>query len=184
MRDSSNGQLCLACHHRPANGDRTEQSAAAVDRPASTPSRATRSRTRRCWAAIPTLGRMPASPATCRTIRCRAEAAARAGTDRHEHGSATQNCIACHNGGTNISPAIPNVYAEFAKIGHPFRPEPTRTIRNESGAAEQQPPRDLRGLPQPACFAAGDVIHFAAPPRFADRRMVSSASARRMASRC
>lgn len=32
----------------------------------------------------------------------------------------TQNCITCHNGGTNISPAIPNVFAEFAKTGHPF----------------------------------------------------------------
>src|SRR5271157_2173081 len=34
--------------------------------------------------------------------------------------SATQNCILCHNGGSNISPAIPNIYAEFAKNGHPF----------------------------------------------------------------
>jgi predicted CXXCH cytochrome family protein len=34
--------------------------------------------------------------------------------------AATQNCITCHNGGSNISPAIPNVYAEFAKTGHPF----------------------------------------------------------------
>ena len=32
----------------------------------------------------------------------------------------TQNCITCHNGGSNISPAIPNVYAEFTKIAHPF----------------------------------------------------------------
>jgi predicted CXXCH cytochrome family protein len=31
-----------------------------------------------------------------------------------------QNCINCHNGGSNISPAIPNVFAEFAKAGHPF----------------------------------------------------------------
>ena len=33
---------------------------------------------------------------------------------------ATQNCMTCHNGGSNISPAIPNVYAEFAKIAHPY----------------------------------------------------------------
>jgi hypothetical protein len=32
----------------------------------------------------------------------------------------TQSCITCHNGGSNISPAIANVYAEFAKIAHPF----------------------------------------------------------------
>ena len=34
--------------------------------------------------------------------------------------AATQDCIGCHNGGSNLSPAIPNVFAEFAKIGHPF----------------------------------------------------------------
>jgi predicted CXXCH cytochrome family protein len=34
--------------------------------------------------------------------------------------AATQNCITCHNGGSNVSPAIANVFTEFAKTGHPF----------------------------------------------------------------
>ncbi len=34
--------------------------------------------------------------------------------------AATQNCIACHNGGSSLSPVIANIYAEFAKAGHPF----------------------------------------------------------------
>jgi len=34
--------------------------------------------------------------------------------------SSTQNCMTCHNGSSNISPAIPNVYAEFSKIAHPY----------------------------------------------------------------
>ena len=34
--------------------------------------------------------------------------------------SVTQNCMTCHNGGANISPAIANVYAEFSKISHPY----------------------------------------------------------------
>ncbi len=34
--------------------------------------------------------------------------------------SATQNCMTCHNGGSNISPAISNIYAEFSKISHPY----------------------------------------------------------------
>ena len=34
--------------------------------------------------------------------------------------STTANCISCHNGGSTISPAIPNVFAEFEKTGHPF----------------------------------------------------------------
>lgn len=42
------------------------------------------------------------------------------GAVRLLRGPNEQDCIACHNGGTNLSPAIPNVFAEFAKIGHPF----------------------------------------------------------------
>jgi hypothetical protein len=34
--------------------------------------------------------------------------------------AATQECMSCHNGGSNLSPAIPNIFAEFAKTGHPF----------------------------------------------------------------
>src|SRR5579864_8675122 len=33
---------------------------------------------------------------------------------------ATQDCMTCHNGGTYSSPAIPNVMAEVAKTGHPL----------------------------------------------------------------
>lgn len=32
----------------------------------------------------------------------------------------TQACVTCHSGGSNLQQAPPNVYAEFAKIGHPF----------------------------------------------------------------
>jgi predicted CXXCH cytochrome family protein len=34
--------------------------------------------------------------------------------------ASTQNCMTCHNGGSNITPAITNIYAEFSKIGHPY----------------------------------------------------------------
>jgi predicted CXXCH cytochrome family protein len=34
--------------------------------------------------------------------------------------ASTQNCIACHNGSSDISPAIPSIYSEFAKIAHPY----------------------------------------------------------------
>ena len=47
--------------------------------------------------------------------------------------AATQNCITCHNGGTNLSPAIPNIYAEFAKTGHPF-PAGSNKHNEEEGA--------------------------------------------------
>jgi predicted CXXCH cytochrome family protein len=42
------------------------------------------------------------------------------GPARLLRGPNEQDCIACHNGGSNLSPAAPNVFAEFAKIGHPF----------------------------------------------------------------
>ncbi len=34
--------------------------------------------------------------------------------------AATQSCMSCHNGGSNLQQPIANVYAEFAKKGHPF----------------------------------------------------------------
>ena len=33
-----------------------------------------------------------------------------------------QTCLNCHNGGTNVTPAIPDIYQEFTKKGHPFPP--------------------------------------------------------------
>jgi predicted CXXCH cytochrome family protein len=44
----------------------------------------------------------------------------------------TQNCITCHNGGSNLTPVLPNVYAEFAKVGHPFPAGNNRHSRQES----------------------------------------------------
>lgn len=41
-----------------------------------------------------------------------------------------QDCILCHGGGSNISPAIPNVTAEFAKTGHPF---PSTNTQHQAG---------------------------------------------------
>jgi len=32
---------------------------------------------------------------------------------------ATQDCVTCHNGGSYVSPAAPNIMAEFAKTAHP-----------------------------------------------------------------
>ena len=33
---------------------------------------------------------------------------------------ATQDCIGCHNGGASLSPAIANIFGEYAKTGHPI----------------------------------------------------------------
>jgi len=47
--------------------------------------------------------------------------------------AATQDCITCHNGGSNLSPAIPNIYAEFAKTdAHPFPTDNNKHSSQES----------------------------------------------------
>ena len=43
-----------------------------------------------------------------------------------------QDCIACHSGGSNMSPAALNIYAEFSKVGHPF-PAGTNTHDADEG---------------------------------------------------
>jgi predicted CXXCH cytochrome family protein len=42
------------------------------------------------------------------------------GSARLLRGVNEQDCMQCHGGGSNISPGIPNVFAEFGKVGHPF----------------------------------------------------------------
>ncbi len=44
---------------------------------------------------------------------------------------ATQTCLTCHSGGSNLQQAIPNVYAEFSKIGHPFPSQGNNHDANE-----------------------------------------------------
>jgi hypothetical protein len=46
--------------------------------------------------------------------------------------ASTQDCVGCHSGGSNLSPAIPNIYAEFAKTGHPFPAGSNRHSSQES----------------------------------------------------
>ncbi len=47
--------------------------------------------------------------------------------------AATQNCISCHNGGSNLTPAILNVYGEFAKTdGHPYPAGSNKHTADES----------------------------------------------------
>ena len=54
---------------------------------------------------------------------------------------ATQNCITCHNGNTNVTPALPNIYAEFAKItAHPF---PALSASNTHDPTTPPPPLGL-----------------------------------------
>ncbi len=133
VRDSSNGQMCLACHStdpRTVNGQ---------SNPLSQWTGSIHAQAANKIANAPVLGSYP-NIAQNACVSCHIPHNSLAGP-RLLRGpvpsvtnmdSATQNCMTCHNGGSNISPAIPNVYAEFAKIAHPY---PAGTNTHDSNEA-------------------------------------------------
>jgi len=121
VRDSSNGQLCLSCHEvnpRTVNGQTNglAQWSGSIHATSGV-----------AIANGPALGSY-STVAQNACLSCHMPHNSLAGP-RLLRGpqppvpnmdSATQNCMTCHNGGSNISPAIPNIYAEFSKIAHPY----------------------------------------------------------------
>lgn len=124
VRDSSSGQMCLACHD---------------------PSRTLTGKvnTLQGWpTGIHTLSQSKVSvQANLGAYGSMAtNACSSCHTSHNASGSAwllrgpnEQDCIGCHSGNSNITPALPNVYAEFAKVGHPF-PAGTNTHDPAEGA--------------------------------------------------
>jgi predicted CXXCH cytochrome family protein len=114
-KDSSNGQLCLACH------DPNRTSAGQVNQLADW-SISVHAQSQAKISPAAGVGSYP-TVASDACIACHAPHNA-AGTARLLRGVNEQDCISCHNGGTNISPmpVYANVFAEYAtpKIGHPF----------------------------------------------------------------
>jgi predicted CXXCH cytochrome family protein len=121
VRDSSSGQLCLACHEpnkRTVNG----QSNPLAQWPSSI-----HATSGEAIANGPILGSYSTlAQNACLSCHMPHNSAAGARLLRGPVPSmpnvdaSTENCVTCHNGGSNISPAIPNIYAEFAKISHPY----------------------------------------------------------------
>ncbi len=115
VKDSSSGQLCLACH------DPTRQLSGTVNPLAgwATSIHANSSSKIAPQAALGSYSTVGAD--AC--ISCHTPHNA-SGPARQLRGMNEQDCITCHNGGTNISQVSPyaNVFAEYAtpKIGHPF----------------------------------------------------------------
>jgi predicted CXXCH cytochrome family protein len=120
VRDSSNGQMCLACHdpNRVVEGqtnplagwsnsihqsapNKTAVEAHVGPYPSVAQNSCTSCHTEHNGGSPARLLR-PATPAT-------------PGMD-----STTQACVTCHNGGTLLSPAAPNIMLETAKVGHPL----------------------------------------------------------------
>ncbi|MBZ5627068.1 MAG: hypothetical protein LAQ69_51605 [Acidobacteriia bacterium] len=111
VRDSVNGQMCLACHDptRTMSGKVNPLAGWATSIHATAANKVTQ---------LANVGTYP-NVAQNACISCHATHNA-PGPARLLRGPNEQDCVACHSGGTNISPPAPNVFAEFAKTGHPF----------------------------------------------------------------
>lgn len=133
VRDGSSGQICLACH------DANARTVSGQTNPLAQWSTSIHAQAANKIANGPVLGSY-ANVAQNACISCHMPHNSLAGP-RLLRGpvpavsnmdASTQNCMTCHNGGSNITPAIPNVYAEFAKIAHPY---PSGTNTHDTGEA-------------------------------------------------
>ena len=113
VRNGSNGQICLACH------DPNRVVTGKVNPLAGWPTsiHATASNT---VSNQPLLGSYQ-TVAQNACLSCHTPHNA-GSTEELLRGPNEQDCISCHNGGSNVSPAVPkNVFAEYAKTyAHPF----------------------------------------------------------------
>ena len=113
VRDSSSGQMCLACH------DPNRAVAGQVNRIAGWASSIHATAPNKTVNQPPVGGYPTVAQNACESCHAQHQAGGQA---RLLRGPNEQDCTACHNGGSNVSPAAPNVFAEYVspKIGHPF----------------------------------------------------------------
>ena len=156
VRDSSSGQMCLACHDptRTQIGGQNQ-----VNPLAGWPVaiHATAQNTVSGQAQLGSYGTIAAN--AC--VSCHTSHNA-GGPVRLLRGTNEADCAGCHSGGTNISPAAPNVFAEYQKISHPF---PSGS--NQHDAAEPAVLNNNRHATCADCHnghAAQQVTSFNIPP--------------------
>ncbi len=155
VRDSSSGQMCLACHdpHRQMAGKVNPMADWATSAHALVQNKLAPQANVGSYTTV----------AQDACIGCHAPHNAQ-GPARLLRGQNEQDCIACHNGGTNLTPAPLNVFAEYAspKVGHPF---PTAT--NAHDAAESVLLNNNRHATCVDCHnghGSAQVTTFPAPP--------------------
>ncbi len=156
VRDSSNGQMCLACHDptRTSLGGNNQ-----VNPLAGWAIGAHNIATNRVssQAKLGSYGTVAGN--AC--ISCHAPHNGQ-GAARLLRATNEQDCVACHSGGSNLAPALPDVFAEFRKIGHPF---PSGT--NLHDAAENPVLNNNRHATCADCHnshGAEQVMSFNVPP--------------------
>lgn len=155
VRNSSSGQMCLACHdpNRVMAGKINRIAGWSSSIHALAPNKTSNQ---------PSVGGYPTvAQNACESCHAQHQGAA---PSRLLRGMNEQDCAACHNGGSNVSPAAPNVFAEFAapKVGHPFP-----TASNPHDAAESvllNQNRHATCVDCHAAHAAQQVTVFPPPP--------------------
>jgi Doubled CXXCH motif (Paired_CXXCH_1) len=162
VRDSSSGQMCLACHDpnrvltgqpNPLAGWTNSIHQTATNQPAANANVGVYSTV--ALNACTSCHADHNSTAPARLLRAATPSAPSVDP-------ATQDCMTCHNGGTLVSPAAPNVMAEMVKISHPA---PAGT--NFHDAAETGVLNSNRHATCVDCHSAhgsNQVITFPAPP--------------------
>jgi predicted CXXCH cytochrome family protein len=153
VRDNANGALCMACHDptRVVNGNVNFLGGWAT----SAHAKATNTTSNQPY--VGGYGTVAANACT----GCHAPHNA-TGPARLLRGTDEQACLACHNGGTNISPAAPNVFTEFSKPGHPFATANNQHDRAETAVLNNNRHATCADCHNPHATAA--VASFGAPP--------------------
>ena len=121
VRDSSNAQMCLACHdpNRVVTGQVNTIAGWTGSIHSTAPNKPTGA------AHVGSYGTVSQNACTSCHMSHNAQGPARMLRSANPPvpptvDAATQDCMTCHNGGSNLSPAAPNIFAEFSKTGHPF----------------------------------------------------------------
>jgi len=162
VRDSSSGQMCLACHDpnrviqgqtNPLTGWTNNIHQTATNQPAADAHVGSYSTV--ALNACSSCHMEHNSTAAARLLRPATPPAA--GMD-----ASSQTCVTCHAGGALLAPAAPNIMAEIAKTGHPLP-----SGNNFHDAAETAVLNNNRHAACVDCHSAhgsNQVLTFSAPP--------------------
>ncbi len=156
VRDGSSGQLCLACHEpgvRTVNSQ-TNYLAGWTNGIHATAGNRTVNQSTSYLGGYSTVGQN-----ACESCHMPHNAP---GAARLLRGTNENDCSNCHSGGTNVSPSLPNVYAEFAKTGHPFATATNTHDANENVLLNQTRHASCVDCHNP--HSAGQVSSFTSPP--------------------
>ena len=111
VRDSSNGQLCVACHD-------PNRTASNQTNPLAGWSASVHYTSQNKVSTQANVGPYPTVAAnSCSSCHAMHNAGS---PNRLLRASNEQDCVSCHSGGSNVSPAAPDVLTEFKKKAHPF----------------------------------------------------------------